>query len=349
MSWLKQAKNAPILAIARDLGLPVRRSGIQCPSCRATRRSKTDRRPLSATFGAGGGWRCHRSDCGASGDISDLVAYRLTGERLGNDARQLAEVSGWLADRGYVQIDTDSDTARAALRALPPPPPDPSKRWPDQREVLAVWNAARPVTADPAILAWMMQRYGSHADRLVRLVDHLSAARALSPGAAPSWARFGGRSWYEGGYRLIFPLCDAGGQIRSVRARRIRQQPTPKAIPAAGHGCAGLVLGCDRARALLSGAPLPGKWPAGRAPRVVVVEGETDWLTWLSRRRTLTDPALIGVYSGAWLPAHSAALPPASIVIVRTDDNDAGHRYAEAIARASNSRRDLSIIRAGVL
>lgn len=345
--WIQHAKTVPLHAIARDIGLPVRGTSIQCPSCRRQRRSSTDRRPLSATFGRSGGWRCHHPDCRAGGDGSDLVAYMLTGDRLGTDPRQRKQVAEWLANHGHI-LPEHADAAARTLRALPPPPPDPSEDWPDRGQVEEIWRACQPVADDPACVRWLTDRYGAHAERLLILLDHFGIVRSLPAISTPRWARFGGRTWRQGGYRLIFPLSDATGQLRSLRARRVWDAPTPKAIPAAGFGCRGLVLACDRARALLSGAQPPASWPTGSLFRVCIVEGETDWMSWLALRRHITDPALIGVYSGAWLPEHSAALPPSAIVAIRTDDNEAGHRYAEAIVRASRKRRDLTLIRAGV-
>ncbi len=342
--WIDDAKALSVTDAARLLGVTTARAGMPCPGCSAPRRGKRDPRP-PATFGRNS-WRCW--SCSASGDALDLVSFTLTGRKLSADHDQQATVRAWLVDQG---ITTARDQPRRPqLRAVPAEPP-PSESWPDRAEVDAFWNSCRPVAADPACMAWLQRRYGEHASRLIAVLDHLSAARSIPTSASPSFARFGGRRWSEAGYRLIFPLSDAEGQLRSVRARDVglrTDNRQPKAVPATGYGCRGLVLACDRARALLSGAPLPAHWPPGRLPRITIVEGETDWMAWISRRLTVTDPALIGVYSGAWLDEHSAALPHGTILAVRTDDNDAGHRYADSIARASKPRRDLTIIRAGI-
>ena len=146
----------------------------------------------------------------------------------------------------------------------------------------------------------------------------------------------------------MFPLVDASGQMRSLRVRRTTLEPStlPKALPPVGHGCRGLVLACDRGAALLRGEAPPW-WPSGLLHRLTVVEGETDWMTHLLYRKTDTDPAIIALYSGAWLPDHSAALPQGSILTIRTDHDDAGHRYADGVLRASRRRSDLTILRGG--
>jgi len=342
--WIEDARALTVAEAARLLGVTTARAGMACPACQAARRGKRDKRP-PATFGARG-WRCW--SCSAAGDALDLVSYSLTGRKLSADHAQQTTVRAWLVDQGITAAH--DQPSRPRLRAIPAEPP-PSDDWPERGEVDRFWAACRPVADDPACLAWLTRRYGEHAGRIVALLDHLSAARSIPTTTAARFARFGGRRWSEAGYRLIFPLSDADGQIRSVRARDVSiraDNRQPKAVPATGYGCRGLILACDRARAMLSGAPLPASWPPGRLPRVTVVEGETDWMAWLSRRHTMTDPALIGVYSGGWIHDHAAALPHGTILTVRTDDNAAGHRYAEGIARTIEQRRDLTLLRAGI-
>jgi DNA primase len=57
----------------------------------------------------------------------------------------------------------------------------------------------------------------------------------------------------------------------------------------------------------------------------VVAEGEPDFLT---RATLTTGAAVVGVHSGAWTADHAAAVPTGTRVIVRTDRDDAGERYA---------------------
>jgi hypothetical protein len=340
--WISRVKSTVSIPMMLDrLNIRHHKNRLLCPLCR-----KTDGRRLLATYGSHG-WRCWHGDCGIGGDAIDLVSVFLTGRTLGTDSHGKRTVHDWLSGAGLL---ADGDAVRH-LRALPAPAPV-SDNWPDRGEVMDLWSASRPITEDLAVQRWIAARYGDHAERLIALIAHLDLARAIPlAGPHPGWARFGGRRWIEASYRMVFPLCDHTGEIRSLRARRVGAAEggrLPKAVPAQGVGCRGLVLGCDRARALLAGAPMPASWPAGRLVRAVVVEGETDWMSWLSRRTSITDPALIGVYSGAWSQHHAEALPHGTILAVRTDDNPAGHRYAEGIAESCRGRRDLSVIRGGV-
>lgn len=350
MSWLEEAKRLTMQQTTSAAGVKVHRSSMSCPACSATKRGNRDRR-LPASFGSLG-WRCWV--CGASGDALDVLAFVVTGSRLGSDRAQLETLRADLAARGLISDDDHRPARRAPRRPAPPPPPPPepapSESWPPLNEVMALYNAGRPISEDAEVVAYLEDRYQDHAERLVNILEHLNLARAIPNTPAPRWARIFGRTWQQQGFRLMFPLVDATGHMRSMRVRRTTLGPSelPKALPPVGYGCRGLVLACDRAVALLR-RDIPADWPEGLLHRVTLVEGETDWMTHLVLRTTSpTDPALIALYSGAWLPDHSAALPQGSILTIRTDNDEAGHRYAEGVVRASRNRKDLTLLRGGV-
>jgi hypothetical protein len=347
VSWLDEAKRLTMQQTTSEAGVKVHRSSMSCPACSATKRGNRDRR-LPASFGSLG-WRCWV--CGASGDALDVLAFVVTGSRLGSDRAQLETLRADLAARGLISDDDHRPARRAPRRPAPPPPPPeppPSESWPPLNEVMAFYTAGRPISEDDEVVAYLEDRYQDHAERLVALLDHLDLARVIPDTPAP-WARIFGKTWQQQGFRLMFPLVDATGQMRSMRVRRTTLGPSelPKALPPVGYGCRGLVLACDRAVALLR-RDIPAAWPEGLLHRLTIVEGETDWMTHLILRKTPTDPALIALYSGAWLPDHSAALPQGSILTIRTDNDEAGHRYAEGVVRASRNRKDLTLLRGGV-
>jgi hypothetical protein len=162
-------------------------------------------------------------------------------------------------------------------------------------------------------------------------------ARALPVGGdLPRWASYwGDRSirprpepWSVLGYRVIVPLYDAGGVIRSVRARAITEiAPTdPKALPPSGHASQGLVLADALAAQMLA----RGAWPERAETRVVIAEGEPDFLTW-GMRATV---AVLGIAGGGqWTEGIAQRIPSGTTVILRTDQDDAGDIYAEVITR----------------
>jgi hypothetical protein len=69
----------------------------------------------------------------------------------------------------------------------------------------------------------------------------------------------------------------------------------------------------------------------GGVERVVIVEGETDYLT----RVALGEPvAVIGIFAGSWTAAHAARIPAGVDVAIRTDDDPTGAKYASGIVDA---------------
>ena len=74
-----------------------------------------------------------------------------------------------------------------------------------------------------------------------------------------------------------------------------------------------------------------GTLPAGAEPlRIVVAEGEPDFLTWVAQG---TEGAVLGVFGDSWSADIAARIPDGTELAVRTheDANDAGTRYAQKI------------------
>jgi hypothetical protein len=169
-------------------------------------------------------------------------------------------------------------------------------------------------------------------------VDDLSRARVIRRDVLqlPRWARFGGRSWVETGHRLVIPVVDAFGQVRSLRAWRVVDGETPKRLPPAGHRAAGLLLACSMGRGLLAGSVPQGAQP----PTVLITEGEPDWLTWVTHFSDADEdaPAVLGVLSGSWSSETAARIPDGATVVLRTHHDSAGERYATEIAESLRGR-----------
>jgi hypothetical protein len=128
----------------------------------------------------------------------------------------------------------------------------------------------------------------------------------------------------------VLPAYDATGVLRSLRARRVTPGEGPKGVAPAGYSPAGLVLACGIGRRLLEQGGVAG--PNG-GPDVVIAEGEPDWLTWASRISDAneTPSATLGVFAGAWTPAHAARIPAGARVVVRTHHDNTGDAYADFI------------------
>ena len=161
-------------------------------------------------------------------------------------------------------------------------------------------------------------------------------ARALPDDAScPPWARFGRSTWVEADYRLIVPLYDARGDLVSVRARRVLvdERKVPKALPPPGYNMRGAIMANPTARAVLAAGCRPAWWPAGLPVRLVVTEGEPDFLTW-STSPASSGPSGVGVFgvmSGTWTPDLAARIPSGARVTIRTHDDPTGDKFATLI------------------
>ena len=272
---------------------------------------------------------CHGA-CQRGGDVFDFIAGR-SGLTL---PRDFPDVVRRGADLAGIPIDP-----RAPLPPLPSrPPPPPPRSYPPVAEVLSLWKACRPVMDDAGAASWCASRgFDGYA------IEDRDLARALPAAAVvPRWATYQGRPWTETGHRLLIPVFDAAGAMRSVRTIRIEGNgDTPKRLPPAGHRAAGLVLADPLARLLLAGQEREA-WPSPL--RVVIVEGEPDFLTWGTRFSDADEnaPAVVGVLSGAWTSEHAARIPDGAEVSIWTHNDCAGDHYADEVGRSLAARCSVS-------
>jgi len=205
----------------------------------------------------------------------------------------------------------------------PQPPPEPPA-YPDEREVADVWAASRTIEGDEQARAYLASR----AIDPVR-VAALDLARVLPVDfTGPSWARYQGKPWAAAGYRLLVPMVDAHGALRSLRAWRLAGSgEAPKRVAPAGKAMAGLVMACPIARSVLQ----TGQSPAREPLDVVITEGEPDFLTHATRSEGSAAPAVVGVVASAWSSAVADRLPGDARIVIRTHRDAAGDRYAADI------------------
>jgi hypothetical protein len=81
--------------------------------------------------------------------------------------------------------------------------------------------------------------------------------------------------------------------------------------------------------------------------RVVVVEGEPDWLTWVQRAGDSdpTAPAVIGVWSGSLTRALVDRIPDGAHVAEALHDDATGRAYAARLAELSAGRFQIKQIK----
>ncbi len=271
-------------------------------------------------------WKCH--GCQAGGDVLSLIAI-VRSLNLRTDFRDVliegARIAGLWAIVGELEgrgARTESPVPVAAPTLAQEGPP---RVWPPQSEVETLWRSCGPVGADDEACAYLSGR-ALDPDR----VDSLELGRILpATSVLPRWTATRLGNWREAGYRLIVPMVDPDGVLRSVRAWRIRDGEGPKRLPPSGHKASELVMADTFGRAMLAGE---------RAPMTVcIVEGESDFF---ARCLVTHDPdvAVLGVISGSWSARFAERLPLGSRVSVRTDADQAGNRYAAEIIQSTRRR-----------
>jgi len=320
------------------LGVQARREGrnaiIQClwhsdksPSC-------------SVSIGSEGTLRFHCFACDQTWDVFSAVA-QCAGLDVSSDFPRVLVRAAELVGRWDVVDEVEGRETRREAAPLPARPPvkaEPTKDYPPESEVLELLGACSRVNQDRGVWDWIIGRGFDPHDVAVR-----DLALALPPQfeSLPPWARFRGRSWAETGHRLIVPLWDHRGALRSVRAGRVVDGDSPKRLPPAGHRVSGLVMLDSMGREVFRA----GGWPTWNPnpPRFVVVEGEPDFIAMASEVPLNCAPqyAVIGIYAGSWTDDVAAVLPSGSKVAVWTDNDAAGEKYASKIRESIESRCDM--------
>ena len=156
-----------------------------------------------------------------------------------------------------------------------------------------------------------------------------------------AWEGVGAGAGVEAG-----PGAEARARARALLAdpvvtRVLGAAPGPKSRTPTGFEAAGLVLADPMGRALL------GRGAGGRVSmraqdgeevgwdgRVLLVEGDVDWLTWSAHPRRVRGGqtwAVLGYTSGAWSRAHAERLPEDCTVIIRHQGDRAGLAYERHI------------------
>jgi hypothetical protein len=239
----------------------------------------------------------------------DLIALQLCGRRYPDlHAEGRMEVDAWCCERLLHEPDPRVQCARI-VQAGPV-----SARYPVEGEVGELWACGVPVDKDKPVQAFLALR----SICATRVAD-FDLARALPVGIAiPAWATTGQRPWNESSHRLLVPLYDAAGQLRSVIARSIDPACSLKSTSPSGCARSQLVMACALARQLLATATRPQWWPQHAELRVVVAEGEVDFLVAGTQWSAAAEcaPATFGIVSGSWSAEVAARIADGSTVVV---------------------------------
>ncbi len=294
----------------------------------------------SVTRGRDGTIRVRCFSCEATGDVLDLVAAVRGIDTRNRFIEVLCEAAALAGMFDVVEALESGQRPERPVRVFaPPPPPEPveDRDYPPADEIRSVWDSAGLVLDDVQVCAYLRGRgFAPEKVELFRL------ARVIRPDASlPAWARFRGVPWSGTGHRLIMQACDATGRCRSLRAWRISDGESPKRLPPAGYRASGLILADAAGRFLLGGNP----WPYSKV-RVVIAEGEPDWLHWATWYSDAVEvPAVLGLVSGGWTAEHASRIPDGAEIVLWMHDDASGARYAEHV-RASFKGRNVVLLRA---
>ncbi len=340
--WIAEAVRAATLErVAGDLGLAIRRKHLPaCPACNVEKHGSGK----LYRGEEGDRWHCHR--CGADGDALALVAFHLFGSTASNPD-QWRQVREWFEGRGYVSKNGPRTPYKpvSSVSHTKPPPREPQgvepPAWPPTDDLKSLWGQGRPFEELNDGQRWAGRFSISH-----EVVNALNLARVFPESATlPGWARCAGHSWRDG-WRLLLPMYGPEGRCVSMAARWVSDGDPPKGAKEctpAGFSRSGAVYADPMGLALLQGKTDDGgcRWNGG----VVIAEGGKDYLTWAARagRVTPTDDgpetfAVLGVWAGAWNAEIAARIPDGARVTIRTDQNEAGDKYAETIAETLHGR-----------
>ena len=225
--------------------------------------------------------------------------------------------------------------ARPPLVRPTPRKQEPAPR-PPRAEVGALWAACAPVLDDPEVSAWLAGR-AIPPDR-VELHD---LARAIPRGArVPRWATCQRVPW-SAHHRLVTRAWGATGAAESLHARAVGDLPEGlrKGLwPIAGaESVRGLVLADGWGRQILTTGGRPDGW----AGDLVVAEGLPDFLSWAtsSSDADSTAPAVLSVTAGGWTAEIGARVPSGTRVVIATDHDAAGNKYAATVAATFQGRK----------
>jgi hypothetical protein len=347
MSWIDIASQRGVAEVAKQLGYePRSAAGCQhmpCPACGAERRHTRsgDRRgAVGIPNSKPAIWKCWQ--CEESGDAIDLVSWKLFGNRFRElVGDQKATVRGWfhLDDHGSTSLPPQRSRKRPSSVAWE----NAETIYPPRNQVDALWDACVSVDRDDDALAYLGHRGVTGIDALI---EH-DCVRVLPKLAeVPAWARLGEAPWTVTGHRLLVPLYDWQGELRSFIARSVEFAPAVKSVGSRGFQRRGLVMAGTYARQMLaSGAA--GYLHRMEAFRLRVLEGEINWLRDMSMgrdgmREERWEPAAffgsLGIFSGSFTRDVASRVPSKSVVVIATDDDKQGHAYAEQIQACLGDR-----------
>lgn len=304
-------------------------------------------------------WHCH-SQCQAGGDPAEFV-MRADGLDFRAAVFELARRAGVdgteLSSARERSTSTPRSQPASVRRVVRTKPSDDEHRYPPADEVQSLWQATWRVGAYPLAANYLRSQRKRLDPALIESFDVFSQGddgasnfgllRVLAKQVRYDWMKW----WWWGGYRLIAPMVDGRGEIRSFAARCVLPdderpvgadgEPLSKSVGPRGSTRNGLVFACPRARHVLVTGERPPDWPSGEPLRFEVCEGELKYaLRACLQHGKPNGPLVFGVVSGSWTDEITARIPSGSRIWIGTDQNPGGAAHATRVARSLLRVRD---------
>lgn len=199
-------------------------------------------------------------------------------------------------------------------------------------QLFALWSAARSVREPqfhaPNVYDMTVPFYLAGRRWFPWQVAELNLLRVLPKPEAYAWPTWWPKSWART-WRLIAPAYDAQGMFRSIHGRAVIPSSIKTRWPL-GYP-AGFLFADRRGAALLRG-------DFGDTDRVVIVEGLSDMVAIsLEIHDARTKCAVLGITSGS-IPTLGKVVWPDVPIVVGTDHDAAGERYALEIVKLLDGR-----------
>lgn len=245
--------------------------------------------------------------CSQGADIFGLIA-QVYGLSPNNQFSDIINIAAGMA--GVTLDESPGDWAPPPKRMAPPPP-----EYPPVDDLRAMWTECLPPSEDPQARDFFGKRNLS-TERLAGLCRVIPRDYDLPPWAIYKDDESGRYDWLMSGHRLIFPLYNFEGKIRSFKARGMLEGKIKNVNPL-GYSTAGLCFACNNGQDMLS----TGK----HFDSVLFAEGEVDFLSAVELRQD-ADTAVFGIYSGGWSDEHSSRLKCDNWYF-STDIDDPGDNY----------------------
>lgn len=308
-SWVDNFKLIPISTLAENLGYKTNSKRIKtCPACGAQRTRNDKRGPVRYYSNEyGHRWQCYA--CSIRGDGLDFVSYALFNTPAKELGSKFSELRTWQEGGNFVAAPAQST------------PVEPN--YPPQDEVLSVINACVPMPhcKDKEVLAFLQKRGLDPSKTLAGVAcprfpyKSLTRTKRSNGRLFPWWS-----SYYALNFPILIPAFNHKAHLVSFQGRSISSDQRKSTCP----------VGYDTANSFFLNLPARQFLQKTLTPDTIwIVEGEMDFLV-LAQHPGET---VIGIRNSA--VSHLQLMPwrPWQQVIIATDNDDVGNRYADKIRK----------------